>query len=476
MGKYLLLTYGEPGWRGVQVRALRIAEYFDKSEVLFWNLYDTSFIKTHGFSVEEKDPGLTPLEKIVFPKETEVVIFADLPSNELFLYSVFQKALLEKKKIVICEQLYNRTQMKRGVMRYFGEHSDLFLLNSLSSFKDLETDTVKIIPPQIELLETKVKRRELGIAEDAVVLLGVGYHGKVFEKLTNITEQLTQKFEDVYSLILSSSHTTVQKAGKVIYMPFVSGKEYFQTLYAADVVMVKFGFLQILEALALHKPTIVLGEGGYMLRDQKVLDKTLQDVLRFDFEITDQTYLHLEKLVKNTQKREEIVSKLKKLHSGEVFGAQKAAAYIKKLALKKSATKKRGMLSPKKLAILVNEEIFSKEEWLKKQEDVYPLCFIMPEGTDPEVVKRLPKNVVTKPIQALHIDRKDEIMPHSLKNIFVFSERKFDGLIDMGTWYTAFLSQLAFLLQEADTVCVTRKTEKLFKPILSDVKSKVHYI
>ena len=131
MAKYLFITYGEPGWRGVQIRALRMAKYLLKHEVLFWNSDDSQIIKDWSFAVETIESGLINPKSIKFPEGVEVIIFSDLPSNKLYNYSIYMAALKQNLKIVICEQLYRRGQMDEVVYRKFADNCDLFLLNSL---------------------------------------------------------------------------------------------------------------------------------------------------------------------------------------------------------------------------------------------------------------------------------------------------------------------------------------------------------
>src|SRR3990167_972718 len=135
MAKYLFITYGETGWRGVQIRALRIARYLPKNDVLFWNGYDSTIFEKENFQVETKEMGITHSSSITFPEDTEMVIFSDLPTNEFFNYAVFDKALKDNLKIVINEQIYRKGQLQETVYKRFVNFSDLFLVNALSSFK-----------------------------------------------------------------------------------------------------------------------------------------------------------------------------------------------------------------------------------------------------------------------------------------------------------------------------------------------------
>ena len=102
---YIFITYGVPGWRGVQERGIALAKNFKKNEVLFWNGYDSNFIKKFGFACKTFNPSLIDPRKIKFPPKTKAVVFADLPSNELFIFSVFCAANQRNIPIIIFDQI-----------------------------------------------------------------------------------------------------------------------------------------------------------------------------------------------------------------------------------------------------------------------------------------------------------------------------------------------------------------------------------
>lgn len=486
MKKYLFITYGQPGWRGVQVRALRIASYLPKEEVLFWNLYDSKFVSEYGFEVETKDAGLVDPETIVFPKGIEVVIFADLPSNELFEYSVFRAARARGFKIVICEQLYRRGQLQEWVYKQFVGQSDLFLVNSVSYFKSEEKDSVKLVPPQVEIeLDDSIGdevRKRYNIPDNAFVIFGVGYHEEALKKIEELHYRLYQKFKQVYTIVVGAQVQKKDNDNKLL-LPFQPGDEYFKLLHMADLAIVKFGFLQILEAVALRKPTIVLGEGGYLLKTPDILDLVFKKVLRFDLQVNYSTYSYIERLITNKDFYKNKVIQLQKLHNGDFFGARKAAEEIKKLKVKsfdKTQDKseklkiRSGSLHRKKLVILINNEIFEKEEWLRKQKNIYPLCFIIATGTEPEVVKRVPSSVLQKKIEDLQVRHGKEILPHSFKEVFVFSNRKYDGFTDIGQWHGMLVEHLEKLLKEADDIYLSKQGKKILGDLIRNrIKKKV---
>ncbi|QQG44227.1 MAG: hypothetical protein HYW86_05205 [Candidatus Roizmanbacteria bacterium] len=475
MIKYLFITYGQAGWRGVQMRALRIANYFNKSEVLFWNLYDSSLIEEWGFAVENKPSGLVLSNDIVFPKETEVVIFADIPTNEFFQYSVYQAAIQKKIKIVICDQLYRREQMKEGVFKMLAENCDLFLLNSLSFLNNESNSNIKILPPQIEHNFKKKDKnyicQKYGIPLNATILFGSGYHPRLYKKIKLFTQRLSVYYKQFYTIVSApKSLQKVKKEGHLITIPFVNGEEYFKLLYAVDIVLVKFGFLQILESLALNKPTVVLGEAGKLLQDKSVIDPTLRRALKLNLKNDDELFNYLKKLVIDQSYRKKVIQENKKLHNGVFFGAKKAASEIKKLVENKQFLRK---IYPNKIAILINQEIFEYKQWLAEEKNIYPLCILwsMPNGL--EVIKRLPKPLLNKTVKDFQIKQKDEILPHSFKNIFIFSPRKYDGFTSIPSWYNHWLEQIHSSILKADEIYISKDGLKIFNGMLNSFKDRL---
>lgn len=463
MHKYLFITYGEPGWRGVQMRLMRVAKYFDPGEVLFWNLYDSEFIKSWGFEVETKPASLMHPKDIKFPVGTEVVVFADIPSNELFEYCIYRAALLQNKKIVICEQIYRKGQMTTGVLKHFAENADLVLANSISAFNSEASKKITIVPPQIELDLTPETKGEVykkfGIPGDSLMIFGTGYHKNVYEKIVELTSKLSKNKYNFYTVLTSPEVKKIQKKDRLILIPQATGDEYFQLMYSADIALVKFGFLQILEALALHKPTIVLGEAGQVLQNPKAIDELLKQALYITQDLDEKVYSYVEKLVKDSAFRGKKVSELAKLHDGSLFGARLAADQIKKLSLK-STTKK--VQSKKKIAILINNEITEKSDWLQNNSNILPICVIAPMPTTSEVIKRIPNETFGLSVRDLQFDQEDEILPHSYKNVHIFSRRKFDGFVDAFDWFENWIESMERYFEQADEIYITEQGRKIF--------------
>ena len=475
MRKYLFITYGATGWRGVQVRAIRMAQYLPKDEVIFWNCYDSRFIQDAGFMVETKDPGITLSSQIEFPEEVEMVIFSDLPTNEFFNYAVYNEAIKKGLKIVICEQIYRRGQMQETVYKKFAENSDLFLLNALSFFKTEETENIKVVPPQIEISFDQNTRIEMcqkyQLDNKAIIIYGVGYHEKILEKIKNINKKLSEKKLNFHIVVTGSKDlTSTQKEGKLVILPFNIGDDFFKLLYSSDLVLTKFGFLQILEALALKKPTVVLGAGGFTLKTPEKIDEILKETVRFDLEITNETVNYFEKFIQDQKFRNEIIEKVSKLHDGQLHGGKMAAEELKKLIGKIPVPKKQ---YKKRVAILVNNEIKEKETWLKQNQDVLPLCFITGMPTENSSNKRIPEELLTSNVRDLNTKWPEEILPHSFKQIYLFSERRLDGFTDIYPWYETWVSQIESLIKSADEVYLTSQGKEILSSLVMMKQEKI---
>lgn len=468
MYKYLFITYGEPGWRGVQIRSLRMAQYLPKPEVMFWNMYDSTIIQEWGFDVKTKYAGLTDPLSITFPEDVEVVIFSDLPSNELFEYAVYRAALREKKKIVICEQLYRRGQMKESAFDAYAQNADLLLVNALSSFQDEGTDLVKIIPPQIETdlsdETTTIIKKKYNIPDNIPILFGSGYHEGIFHKIVKLTEELNKRGVPFFTIV--SGHNAIESKTQdknLLILPYTAGDEYFQLLKAADVVVVKFGFLQILESLSLHKPTIILGEAGAVLQQKNILDKTIRDHVIIDNEMTSQTVDHIEKLLTDADFRNKEVKELQKLHDGQAYGAQKSSTLIQQLIDK---PRREVTPAPKKCAIFINDESLHHQDWLHSQTDIYPLSLVMTTSTELQSMKRFPEGFLYTDLSTLQNDRKGAIIQDSFSEISLFSKRKAHGFTLLSSWYDTWLKHLVDILTASDTIYMTAKGKELLDPLL----------
>jgi len=468
---YIFVTYGTKGWRGVQERGLAIADYFKKNEVLFLNGYDSEFIKKRGFKCKTIDLSLEDPRRIKFPKNTKAIVFADLPTNELFNLSLFFAAKKKKVPVVICDQIYRRGQTKEGVYRNLIEFSELFLLNGLSFFKNEETRKIKIVPPLPEYspsLNIKADlARKYNLDSKKIWIFVSGYFEPVYKMTKKIYPLLLKKKLNFYFIICGLSIKKPQKRKNQLLLPYLPQNEFLQFLDAADLFISKFGYLQILEALALKTPLIVAGKAGFVLK-MEILDKKLRKVIKY-VQNEKELLSEILSIIDSPSKRKKLLKEISKLHNGEMNGARVAAEYIKKVSLSTLPSFKR------KIFILTNKEFKQAENLILNEKYLYPLVLILPvskPGPKLHPVKRPDEDCLSLQLQEFFFQQ-NEILPHHFWHIFLFSRRKYDGFVNIFPWYQAWINQLTFLLRESDEIWVTPKAKYLIANLLKPFKKKV---
>jgi len=470
---YIFVTYGVGGWRGVQERGIAIAKNFRKNEVLFWNGYDSNFIKKEGFKCKTIDLSLADPKKIKFSKNIKAIIFADLPTNELFNLSLFLGAQEKGIPVVVFDQIYRRGQSKEGVYKNLAEYADLLILNGLNFFKKEQTKKIKIIPPlpeyksQIKIREKLSQKYNLDPKKFWIFISG--YFKPVYDMVKKAYPLLSQKGKSFNLIISGLNLKSPEKKRNQLLLPYLLQREFLEFLDASDIFISKFGYLQILESLALRTPVIVAGKAGYVLK-MEILDKKLQEVIKYAKNEKDLSS-YIFNFLRNEKERRIILNKISKLHNGKMDGAKIAADYIKKL--KKAKTKK---IFKKKILVLVNNEIKKAEKLIKNQDYLYVLGIIASvskPGPKLYPVKRPNETLLDSKIKEL-ILKQPEILSHTFKEIYLLSPRKYDGLINILPWYNAWIGNLTSLFKFADKILISPQAKyllaNLLKPFLNKTK------
>lgn len=471
---YIFVTYGVEGWRGVQQRGLEIAKQFKKKEVLFWNGYDSDFIKKGGFRCQTVDLSLTDPAQIKFPKKTQAVVFADLPTNELFNLSLFLAAKEKNIPIIVLDQIYRKGQLEEGVYKNIGEDADLLILNGLNFLKEKETKKIKFIPPLANYIrkknvkETAAKR--YGLDPKKVWIFVSGYYKPVYEMAEKAYSGFS-KAENLNFIIAGLDIKIPKKEGDKLFLPFLSGDDYLDLLDASDIFVSKFGYLQILEALALGTITVVAGEAGYVLQ-MKILDEELREIVKYANDSEELAKI-ISFLLENEKNRNEVCEKISKLHDGSFYGAKTAANYIKKII--KSGKKKK---ATKRLLILVNDEIKKAEELIKKEPHIYVveiIASVSRPGPELYPVKRPDEELLDSKIRELII-KQDEVLPHSFLEVYLLSTRKYDGLVNIIPWYELWIKNLNSLFGSADRILVSPKAKYLVANLIKPFSRKIKLV
>lgn len=470
---YIFVTYGEPGWRGVQVRALRIAKHFPKDKVLFFNGLDSDFIKKEGFPVETVDLSLTQPEKIKLPKKTRAIIFADLPTNELFNTSLFVAAKERGIPTIVFDNLYRRGQTKEGVYRKYAKSIDLFLLNGLSFMRDEEAENIKIVPPFVpyqpkpDMKEKIIKK--YNFKSGSPLIYAIGYHPEVFNQSLKLYQKLAKKTNN-FSFILSGEKRQKKKKKKnLLILPYQSGGSFFELIDASDLVICKMGYLQILEVLALKKPVIILGEGGYVLKKGGMLDKHLQEVIWQENKLTPKTASYILSLITSKPKYKMLKNKVEALHDGSLNGDKQAADLIKKLSKKGKKLK-----FSKRVLVVLNEELKKARKFIQKEDFLLPIVIIASTSKQGpmSVIKRPSEEILKGKVEELLTPHPGEILAHSFSKIYLLDRRKYDGFLDILPWYSHLLKEFVNFLKTADEILITPQALKFVKNLLSKIKQE----
>lgn len=471
---YIFVTYGVKGWRGVQERGLAVAKHFNKKKVLFLNGYDSSFIRKQGFKCRTIDLSLSDPKKIKFPKNTKALIFADLPTNELFNISLLLAATEKKVPVVVFDQIYRRGQLKEGVYKNLIKYSDLLILNGLNFLKKEEIKGVKIIPPLARYKSQPKIKEELsqkyGLDPKKFWIFVSGYFKPVYEMLKKANPALSRESKNFNLIICGANLQKPKKSKNQLLLPYLPQKEFLGFLNASDLFVSKFGYLQILEALALRTPIIVAGKAGVVLK-MEILDKKLQEVIKYAKD-SKELYRSVFTFLKNKKERKNISNKIAKLHNLGFDGAKIAADYIKKI--KKSKAKK---VFKKRILILVNNEVKKAEKLIKNQDFLYVLGIIAPvskPGPKLYPVKKCNEKILSRKLKDLLLEQ-PEILPHSFKEIYLFSQRKYDGLMNILPWYNLWIEKQTSLFKLADEILITSQGKyllfNLLEPFLNKTKT-----
>jgi hypothetical protein len=468
--KYIIVTYGIPGWRGVQERGVAIGNELGRENVIFWNAYDSKFIKDKGFKVKTINTQLISPKDIKIPKNTKAIIFADLPSNELFNFSLFYAARSQKIPVIIMDQIYRRNQLKEKVFKIFSENSDLLLLNGLNFFRKEETKNIKIIPPlapyknnlsKKELKELLAKQNNLNVNKKWVFVSG--YYEKTYEyvkkilKKNNITEE--------YQFIISGIQDTT-KTQNPLYLPYLPQNEYLNWIKASDIVICKFGYLQILEIIALRTPLIVAGKAGKVLK-MEILDKKIKELIHY----ADSPKELEDNIIKisNIKYTKNWFKKASKIHDGSFFGAKIAVRYIKKIKQNKN-------LPQKTVVISLSNEFNIVRKFIKKEVYCYPIIISMPipiSETKENPVKKSVISIENIKVEDLYLDQKNEILPNFFIESILLSQRKYDGLTRILPFYNIWIENLENILKKSDTIFITKRAKVVLGNLLKKFNKKI---
>jgi hypothetical protein len=379
---YLIVTYGEEGMRGVQIRGIRTALSFPKEEVLFINEGYSDRIRDEGYEVIDYTlRQFVPVEvvkkEILEKYKIHKVIFADLPTNLPVQTSILLAAFESKIPTIVLENLYTPRQLEERAYTSVLQIADRMIMNCLSSYNDVESVNPKIkvlpplIPPPDETVVNEFKKK-LALSEDEFVILLLTYNKFTQEAIEKLVADpaLTSK---VRFIITSPDHQEVSGTNPT-YIPLLTYKDISSLISLSDLVIGKMGYLQFLEVLALGKPFVSAGtHTGYR---NWWLDEKLQD-LTYHFDDGESLTRFIKNYIDNKDDQKKVLDDIHALHNGDLYDTVKARTLI-------DETKHIGMPLTKSL-VLFFEKGESDEE--KKQfmqvmkEEQFPLPLVFSVDT-----------------------------------------------------------------------------------------------
>lgn len=473
---YLIVTFGEPGMKGVQVRGIRIAEALKQAgeTVEFLNDGEPTWLAEQGYTVHpiQNQQFMSPeqIGKEIFEKlQPHGIIFAELPTSWPYPTALFFEADRRQIPIIALDNIYSSEQFHDRPFQLVLQAADLLLLNGLSSIAPPEGKHVKVIPPLIEkpkLEKIEYWKKQLNLSPSETLITMVGYHDQAREIAKVIHESLPLEQQPVFAIAGAGNNISERNANeKIILLPFLPPEDITALYSISEVIIGKQGYMQFLEAAVLKKIFISLGTThGYQT---KWLTPFLRDV-DFHFDEAEPAIEFLKDLLANSDKRQQIVEKIGRLHDGSFF-------------------------YPAQVAKLITSATPRSKKYFRKV-----LLYYREANEDPEVLKKVMQIIENEPgfIWPIIIQRDSnessmsptslndflaperQILKSSFSEIFSLSSHSFHALAQSYPWYSEMMSHMFNLTNTADEVVVVNSTTRhYFEGILRNISaSKVHIL
>jgi len=473
--KYVFITYGSERIKGVQTKAINIAEYLPKQEVLVINHGDSSWLKDAGldtydinFDTFDSTSNINRNLKKYLEKAS-VIIHCDFPTNmplEATMFWYVYKNL--KTPICICENIYNESQFQDKIYSIFYKLSDLMLLTGLGLFQDYVSKFPKalLIPPffsdfsnDMSFYKNKVIDNLNIKNKNNKIIFYIAYNQKVFDISQKIIESLrgypvnqvliaTSKPEDQNNLNLENVYAITKKVGISEMRDYILG---------SDIVVCKFGYQQVLESLSLGKPAIAIGDSG--LR-KSWLDRRIDNAFIYNPQYSEAIFNELTKLIKDDLYYKNKVEEIKLLHNQKFNGAKMCADAIMKIAQNKSAN--RPTLQKKLLLSFNTKENLKKiKDIVRKEMFIFPIIvsnrFAERDFGYPKGKKPLVEN-----LQDFDLDNRHDFLDPSFSLLLNFSKVAYHGIGPILPLYDDFLMTLEKLLRLSDKIYIVGQEAKIF--------------
>lgn len=371
---YIFVTYGYLGMRGVQVKALRLANFLESKgqKVKFYDHGDHKPLLESKVDFENWDlNNLYHPEDIIFPKRTQAVIFTDLPTNKVGQLAIFIAAKSQGIPVVIIDNFYKEVQLKQKVFLNLINYSDLFILNGLFLPQSKLPPQLKILGPFIRTPQSPEEiwrwAETLGVKKGQKVILGTGYAKDILKLL----EKLGKGIDDPNIVILALGATTkIKRIKNIIYLPFLNDLEINNLLRIADLAIYKLGFVQVIEAWIAKVPVIVTGEMKGFFTDW--LDPKLQGLL-IEAPNIKQLQTMTKDIINRGKKYQQFKSQINKIKFAPQNALEITSQLLKNIKSRKVNIKKTVIVS------LGDKKSLKKlKQILQKNPFVYPMIFDFP--------------------------------------------------------------------------------------------------
>lgn len=378
---YVFVTYAAQGMKGVQIRGIRIANYLPKNQVFFINCGDDGWLAQTGFKYKNIPNQIYLPGQIQLPKNTKKLIFADFPTNLSFQIALLLEAKRKNIPCIVIDNIYKKNQFEEKIWRIARTSADMLLLNGLSYLESVNDRNVKIVPPLLPYPDQVLQKKIIATfgLKHSKIILATGYNPNVFLELQKLTQKLSKKRKDFKTVIVGVGGIKKPKIGRnFILLPFFSSDVEMSTwLSICHLFVCKFGYLQVIEALAFQKPVIGIGlEEGFK---PKWIDKKLFNVIIRYPKVDDFLVRKITSLLYDVKLRESLIQKIKKLHNGTLDGAKMAAQVIKQ-------TKPLAKKIPKEIIIALDDEksINTLKKVCQKKDFILPIILAIPSFSKTE--------------------------------------------------------------------------------------------
>lgn len=268
-----------------------------------------------------------------------------------------------------------------------------------------------------------------------------------------------------------ASSKKLKRKGQVIHTPVLQEEAIRPLLMAADLLVCKKGFLQILEAYSLGTPVICIGkyEGFY----DSWVDPQIREVMPYHPLFCKQLVKDVSVFVGDSKKRQAWLKKVKALHNGKLDGAVDAARLVKKAKHRPIKIQRKVLLS-----LNLSDEMKVAQTQITKQKHLFPVFVSVPYLA----LSNLFMSTVEGQTHAMHRDLDwfvptDDILKYGANLTLHHHHHDMHGWSLMFPWVDTQHQMLMALFKEAQEIQVVgKRSQDYFAELLKPFKRKLKLI